>query len=143
MGTSVGMMTGRCLCGSVKFTAAKVEIDHHVCHCGMCRRWSGGAGFFGARAMDVTFAHDEELAVYASSNWAARGFCKACGTPLYYFLKPTGAYMMNVGTFDDPAQFRLVREIFIDKKPPGFDFAGDHERWTEKETFDRLTPRDA
>lgn len=133
------MMTGRCLCGSVTFTAAEVEVDHHACHCGMCRRWSGG-GFFGAHARDVTFTRKENLAVYASSDWAERGFCKACGTPLYYFLKPTKAYTMNVGAFDDPAPFRLVREIFIDKKAPGFEFAGEHERWTEQETFERLTP---
>src|SRR5690349_4103885 len=111
------MMTGRCLCGSVKFTVAKVETNHHVCHCGMCRRWSGGAGFMGAHATDVSFTHGEDLAVYPSSDWAVRGFCKACGTPLYYFMKQTKAYMMNVGTFDDPTPFRLIREIFVDRKP--------------------------
>jgi len=33
-----------------------------------------------------------------------------------------------------------AREIFIDRKPPGYAFAGDHERWTEAERFERLTP---
>ena len=134
------MMTGRCLCGSVQFTAAKVETDHHACHCGMCRRWSSGGGFFGAHAHEVTFTQSATLAVYESSDWATRGFCNACGTPLYYFLKPTQAYIVSVGTFDDPTPFKLVREIFIDRKPPGFDFVGGHERWTEQETFERLTP---
>ena len=39
-------MTGRCLCGKVTFTAEGVEPHSHACHCGMCRRWSGGAPFF-------------------------------------------------------------------------------------------------
>jgi hypothetical protein len=106
----------------------------------MCRRWSGGTAFFAARSTGVTFGSRDRLATYASSTWAERGFCQQCGTTLFYFLKPTQTYMMSVGSFDDPSAFRLVREIFIDRKPQGYAFAGDHERWTEAETFARLTP---
>ena len=134
------MMSGHCLCGSVRFTAEKVETDHHVCHCGMCRRWSGGSGFCGANAEGVHFDNRESIGTFVSSEWADRGFCRSCGTTLYYFLKPTHAYVMSVGTFDDQTPFRLVREIFIDRKPDGYAFAGDHERWTGAETFARLTP---
>jgi len=132
-------MTGRCLCGAVTFTAERVETDHHACHCGMCRRWSGGAAFLGAKAESATFT-GSQLGVFESSAWASRGFCKACGTAMYYLLKPTHTYFISVGAFDDPAPFRLVREIFIDNKPSGYAFAGDHPRWTEAETFERLTP---
>jgi hypothetical protein len=31
--------------------------------------------------------------------------------------------------------FRITGEIFIDRKPPGYDFAGDHPRLTEAETM--------
>jgi hypothetical protein len=137
------MMTGRCLCGAVTFSAEEVELEHHACHCGMCRRWSGGSGFLAAAARGVSFASGEQLGVYDSSEWAQRGFCKHCGTTLFYFLKPTQSYLMSVGSFVDQAPFRLVREIFIDKKPAGYAFAGDHPRWTEAETFERLTPPEA
>src|SRR5690349_1618310 len=133
-------MTGHCLCGAVSFTAEGVELEHHACHCGMCRRWAGGAGFMPARVKTVVFADEAKVGRYQSSDWAERGFCKTCGTTLFYFLIPAQAYMMSVGTFDDASQFRLVREIFIDRKPAGYAFAGDHERWTEAETFARLTP---
>jgi hypothetical protein len=133
-------MTGRCLCGAVTFTAEHVETDHHACHCSMCRRWSGGSGFLGTTATGVAFASTEHLGRYASSQWADRGFCTKCGTTLFYFLKPTQAYTVSVGAFEDQSPFRLVREIFIDKKPGGYAFVGDHERWTEKETFERMTP---
>jgi hypothetical protein len=134
------MMTGRCLCGAVTFAAEHVELEHHACHCGMCRRWSGGSGFLAAAAQGVSFASRELLGVYASSDWAERGFCKRCGTTLFYFLKPNQSYLLSVGAFDDQTRFRLVREIFIDHKPAGYAYAGDHERWTEAETFARLTP---
>jgi hypothetical protein len=132
-------MTGRCLCGAVTFAAEGVELEHHVCHCGMCRRWAG-SGFMAARTSRVAFTSSGELARYASSSWAERGFCRTCGTTLFYFLKPTQTHMMSVGAFDDDSRFRLVREIFIDHKPSGHSFAGDHERWSEEETMKRLTP---
>ena len=135
------MLKGQCLCGAVAFSAEDADTDHSACHCGMCRRWSGGAPFFAARAKGVTFTSEEHLGRYASSAWAERGFCTKCGTILFYFLKPIGAYMMSVGAFDDADRFRLSLEIFIDRKPRGYDFAGSHPRWTEAETLERLTPK--
>jgi hypothetical protein len=133
-------MTGKCLCGAVAFRAEEVETAHHACHCGMCRRWSGGSALFCAAVARVTFSGEDKLGRYAGSAWAERGFCTACGTHLFYFLRPTATYAMCVGAFDDQAPFHLVREIFIDRKPGGYAFTGDHPRWTEAETFERLTP---
>lgn len=133
-------MTGGCLCGAVRFTADHVETEHHACHCGMCRRMNGGAPMFAARVDHVTFETTTRLGRYGSSDWAERGFCTACGTTLFYFLRPTEMYLMAVGAFDDQTPFRLVREIFIDRKPHGYALVGDHERWTEAETLARLTP---
>jgi hypothetical protein len=132
--------SGHCLCGAITFTAEHVDHEHHACHCAMCRRWSGGSGFLGASATGVTFHGTEHLGRYTSSAWAERGFCKMCGTLLFYFLRPTQTYTISVGAFDDQSPFRLVREIFIDKKPQGYSYVGEHERWTEQETFERLTP---
>jgi hypothetical protein len=128
-------MTGRCLCGKVTFVAEGVEPHSHACHCGMCRRWSGGAPFFGVSVSHVTFAGGEHLRRYASSDWAERGFCTTCGSSLFYFLKPTQLYTLGAGTFDDPSRFQLDREIFIDHKPQGYALAGDHPRLTEAEVF--------
>jgi hypothetical protein len=106
----------------------------------MCRRWAGGPLMCTA-SEGVTFTGEDKLKRYDSSSWAQRGFCGDCGTSLFYFLKPTNTYMMVVGAFDEQASFKLVREIFIDRKPAGFAFVGEHERWTEAETFERLTPK--
>ncbi|MHA1569791.1 MAG: GFA family protein, partial [Alphaproteobacteria bacterium] len=39
-------MTGRCLCGAVRFTARKVGSEFGVCLCGICRKWGGGGPMF-------------------------------------------------------------------------------------------------
>lgn len=90
---------------------------------------------FAAPVQRIDFSANDELARYASSEWAERGFCRACGTSLFYFLKPSGTYMVSVGAFDDAAVFELAREIFIDAKPPGYAFAGDRPRLTEAEVL--------
>ncbi len=124
--------TGRCLCGAVTFTAHEVDTDIHSCHCGMCRRWGGGPAF-AASVGSVRFDGEEHIGRYQSSDWAERGFCRECGTNLFYRLKEADHYVMWMGTFDDAAPFRLAGEIYIDDKPPGYDLAGDHPRLTGSE----------
>lgn len=126
------MISGRCLCNAVTFTVDAVENDYHVCHCGMCRRWSGGPVMV-ADAQGVVFTGNESLARYDSSEWAQRGFCKSCGSNLFYYLKPADRYLMTVGAFDDAERFRMVGEIFVDHQPPGYQFAGNLGRETEAE----------
>jgi len=130
-------VTGRCLCGAVRFVADGVEAHYHACHCGMCRRWLGGPPFFGVGVKSVIFTGEDNLARYVSSEWAERGFCKACGTNLFYLLKPTGKYTLGVGTFDDSVPFDLATEIFIDAKPRSYALTGEHPRLTEKEVMEK------
>jgi len=127
-------MTGHCLCGAVTFTAKNVELDHHACHCDMCRRWSGSP-FFGIHAEKVTFTGDENIVRYESSAWASRGFCLHCGSNLFYYLKPDEHYSMCAGAFDDQSRFRLTSEIFIDQKPKGYAFDGGLPKMTGAEVF--------
>jgi hypothetical protein len=137
----MGMQTGKCLCGAVKFTAEVVSENHSACHCGMCRRLCGGGPFFGVRTRNVTFTGEESIGRYASSDWAERGFCKGCGAVLFYFLKPMSMYSVAAGAFDDQGPFRLASEIFIDEKPAGYAFAGDHPRLTAAETIAKFAPK--
>ncbi len=135
------MHTGRCLCGAVHFSASDVESQYHACHCGMCRRW-GGSPMFAVPAESVAFSGTENLARYESSQWAERGFCRLCGSHLFYYLAPAEQYFMAVGTFDDPTPFALSREIFVDHKPADYSFAGDLERWTEAQTLAHFSSND-
>jgi len=128
-------MTGHCLCGAVGFTAGGIETHHHACHCEMCRRWSGGP-YMAAKAKTMRFVGGEHLSTYASSDWAERAFCAKCGSNIYYRLRRGGDYFVSVGTFDDPTPFKVIGEIYIDAKPPGYDLAGDHPRLTEKEVLE-------
>ena len=120
--------TGHCLCGAVSYKAEDVESHIHACHCSMCRRWNGGPAL-AASVGSVSFEGEENISRYASSDWAERGFCKKCGSNLFYFLKPD-RYIMWAGTFNEQA-FSLDGEIFCAEKPEWYDFAGNHPRHPE------------
>ena len=133
---TIDSLTGGCLCGAVRFEAHRVETAFHACHCGMCRRWGGGP-FLGVDAASIDFSDESRLRRFDSSEWASRGFCGDCGSNLFYYVKAEDRYSMCAGAFDDPSVFELVREIFIDHKPPGYAFAGDRPRMTEAEVLAR------
>jgi hypothetical protein len=129
---NIASATGRCLCGAVTFTATDVEPHFHACHCSMCRRHAGGPTF-SVNVGGIEFGGEAEITRYQSSDWAERGFCRHCGSHIFYRLKKSGQYMIAAGAFDDPTPFVLSGEIYIDHKPAGYAFAGDHPRETEAE----------
>jgi hypothetical protein len=135
--TTIPSATGHCLCGAVRFTATEVDPHMHVCHCGMCRRFAGGPTMSVAVG-GVTFEGEENIHRYKSSDFAERGTCKTCGGHLFYRLVGPDQYIMSAGPFDDPSQFTVGGEIFIDNKPAGYDFAGEHPRETEAEFLKRI-----
>lgn len=129
---------GGCLCGKVRFTAENIDPKFHACHCGMCRRWTSSPMFV-VTAGSVTFGGDHRPAVYESSEWAERGFCKHCGSTLFYRLK-SGEYFMSVGAFDDASPFEMASEIYVDHHPGGYKFAGDHAHMTEADILAHFAP---
>ncbi len=130
--------SGQCLCGAVRFTVDTVDPEFYACHCSMCLRWCGGP-FLSVTTSEPKFEETENLVVFDSSEWAERGFCNVCGTNISYHVKGADEYSINNGTFDDASSFKMIGEIFVDKKPASYDFAGDHPRLTEAEAIARFT----
>lgn len=138
MGASPVRATGHCLCGAVRFEAEVARAETHCCHCDMCRRWTGSALLAVSIAPDaIRFEGEENIRRYASSDWAERAWCDRCGATLYYRLSVDGfgprTYEMALGLFDDPDAFPMAKEIYVDRKPTAYAFAGDHRRLTGAE----------
>lgn len=132
-------MEGSCLCGSIKVIAPDHD-EASVCHCSMCRRWSGGPMFAVHCGSAVRFA-GAEPAVYRSSDWAERGFCATCGTHLFYHLIPSDEYILPAGIFQDRA-FNLTSQIFIDEKPGFYELGNDTPTLTGQQVFEQFSGQD-
>ena len=84
---------------------------------------------------DVQIDGAENVSVFDSSKWAERGFCRDCGTHLFYRIKETGQHMMPVGIFDDDATLVFDRQVFVDEKPAFYRFANETQDMTGAEVF--------
>lgn len=129
----------KCLCKAVTVTAQTIDLKMGACHCGMCRKWTGGPFFATECGSGVTFDGQEHLGVYASSDWAERGFCKTCGTHLFYRLKDKNFYALSVGLFDGIKDFVFDHQIFIDEKPACYAFANQTRDMTGAEVFAKFS----
>lgn len=128
-------LEGQCLCGAVRVRITPPEPHVGVCHCAMCRRWGGGPSLSLGLVSDPEIEGAEQITRYESSDWAERGFCRTCGTHLFYFFKPKSGYSFQAGLFDGADGYELSDEIFIDEKPGYYDFAGKRERLTGPEVM--------
>ena len=132
--------TGSCLCGAVKIFVKTMSTHVGACHCGMCRKWSGGPIMAVDCGSDVSFTGKEHIKVYNSSEWAERGFCSQCGSHLYYRFKQYNLHFMPVGLFDNLDDIEFDHQVFIDDKPNYYDFANKTKNTTGAEEFAQFSP---
>ncbi len=95
----------------------------------------------------MRFTKEDGLAIYTSSSWAERGFCKTCGSSLFYRVTVPGPMQgqchVGLGTLDDAKGIPLTGEIYIDLKPDGYSFAEDTRKMTEAEVVAMFVQPDA
>ena len=112
-----GRGTGGCLCGAVRYEVAGGLREIIACHCGQCRRQHGSFGLYSEAAVaDVAFKEDRGLAWYDSSGVARRGFCRHCGSGLFWHRKGAPRMAITAGSLDQPTGLKVVKHIFVDDK---------------------------
>lgn len=120
------MRKGRCECGAVAFEVMGAREDISLCHCSQCRRTSGHFWASTHAPFDqVKFTNDSGLKWYASSDFAKRGFCKECGSSLFYRTNDEDGIGIAAGCFDSPTGFVPSKHIFTADKGDYYDIADD------------------
>lgn len=128
-------LNGHCLCGRVQLSISAPPSEVGACHCSICRRWGGGPLLALEVADAVTFQGEEHISTYASSEWAERGFCRHCGSHLFYRLREGSLHAVPVGLFDVPAGLTLTHEVFVEEQPDFYAFTAATRRLTGEEVF--------
>jgi hypothetical protein len=101
---SPDVVTGRCLCGAVRYALRGAPVVAAHCHCASCRRAAGAPVVtwvtYPREAFRVTSG---EPARYRSSPPVTRTFCPTCGTPLTYESSAEPASIdVTVCSLDEP-----------------------------------------
>jgi hypothetical protein len=109
---------GQCLCGAVRFRIASGPLRPVVlCHCGQCRRWHGHVGAY-TDAPRTALAFDEQrgLAWFQSSSFARRGFCRECGSSLFWDTPERPTISITAGSLDAPTGLSTSLQIFTEDR---------------------------
>jgi hypothetical protein len=110
---------GSCLCGAVAFSMQLPSKWCAHCHCSMCRK-AHGAGYVtwvGFEQEQVTFDRGcGQLGWYESSPGAQRGFCRQCGSSLFFRSeKWAGELHIALGSINDEIDRQPQANVFFDK----------------------------
>lgn len=111
------MHMGSCLCGTVRFTVAGDLPPPDACHCSQCRKQTGH--FLASTDVlktALTIDQTEALAWFMSSENVRRGFCRTCGSTLFWEPLNRERIAVAMGAFDTPTGTSLGHHIFVADK---------------------------
>ena len=100
-------IAGGCLCGAVRYTIDAEPVATRTCWCRLCQYLGAGNGTtstkFPSDAIDVRGDVRWYDSTADSGNAMTRGFCPACGTPLFTRGLDTPEITgVRVSSYDDP-----------------------------------------
>ena len=118
------MPTGSCLCGAVRISVSGELPGPNACHCTQCRKQSGHywASTDVPRSR-VTVEGAENVTWYAASEKARRGFCRTCGSFLFWDAAGQDTLAVAMGAFDAPTGAHLTGHIFVADKGDYYEIA--------------------
>lgn len=136
-------VSGGCQCGAVRYHATAMLDTSHICHCRMCQKAVGN--FFAALVgipRDALSWTRGEPAIFNSSDEVARGFCRDCGTPLYYDYAGSKHLSVTTGSLDRPADFPPKMQFGTESRYAWFDTLPTlHEEGTTEELMTELAQK--
>jgi hypothetical protein len=118
--------SGGCACGAVRYDIAAAPVRGFQCQCRDCQKDCGGGHasvlVFPRAAFSVTGELREIARTSDRGAIKRKGFCPACGAPIYN--KPDKVPDMigiYVGSLDDASSFK-PQAIFYAARGPSWDF---------------------
>ncbi len=113
-GSGAVTRTGACLCGAVTFCLSGPLGGTLACHCTQCRRQSGHYfAAVGAPRAAVVIVETDDLVWYRSSEIARRGFCRRCGSNLFWDPFEGEVTQVSLGALDAPTGLKLERHVHV------------------------------
>ena len=145
--------SGGCQCGAVRFHATQLVDNPHLCYCRMCQKATGNlfAALVGIRHEHLSWTRGTP-AIFMSSEHVGRGYCRDCGTSLFYRNMEGQHVSMSIGAFDEPHRIPVLYQMGMEGKHPSLvhldavevvgttEDANDPAWWTAIRTSSRQHP---
>ncbi len=107
------MIKGQCFCGAVSFEVDAPLRAPSLCHCSQCRRLHGAPGAYtSAPTAAYRISGEESLNWHRFTPRSEQGFCKVCGSKLFW--REVGGQELDVtmGSLVGPTGLQLDRHIW-------------------------------
>lgn len=128
-------ISGRCLCGRVRFVITGKLGPVGYCHCSQCRRASGTAFAANAdvRRSDIAFDSGlDEVTEYESSPGKFRAFCARCGSPIYSRTASDAERLrVRLGALEQDPGRRALAHCWVGSKAPWFEISDQLPQFAE------------
>ena len=137
------VFTGGCQCGAVRYALYSVPSEPSICHCRMCQKAFGNyfAPLAGVPLADLRWTKGRP-GTFHSSGLVERGFCRDCGTPLFFRYVVKDRISVSIGSLDEPARVKPVNQYGIESRLPAFlELAGLPGQTTEESTPAEWLPK--
>ena len=112
---------GSCMCGALHYRVNGPLRPIIACHCIQCRKSSGH--YVAATACPTENLHidGDTLQWYASSSEAERGFCRRCGSNLFWRQVGANSTSIWAGSIDGPSGLHIAQQMFASSKGDYYD----------------------
>ena len=116
-------ITGRCLCGAIRFSAETDALIALACHCRDCQYVAGGEPAAVVDIPSAALSVRGDTRTYRSpadsGTEVRRTFCPDCGTPLFAGnAAHPEVICIKLGALDDPAAFPPQGHIWTASAQP-------------------------
>jgi adenylate cyclase len=125
------LITGRCMCGDVRYEISQPAMGAGLCHCRMCQRFTSAPfaawAVFPPEAVQFTGSKPK---YYDSSLIAQQGFCGNCGSSLTmrWTRQPSDILAILTLSLDHPEDFAPTQHMGIESQVPWLDMHDDLPR---------------
>ena len=111
------LKTAKCLCGGVKIKVIGKLRHVNNCHCSQCMKTHGNfAAYTACEENKLSFLNKKTLKWFKSSKIAKRGFCKICGSSIFYKKFKSDKISISAGLFNNPTKLSTRSNIFTKGK---------------------------
>jgi len=115
-------LTGRCLCGAIRYRLSEPPRKVVSCWCRVCQYIGAGGGtvsaIFNASAVSIHGELNGHFTTADSGHVVERRYCLRCGT---HVMATSGAFpdviFIRVGTLDDPGSVRPSVTMWTSSAP--------------------------
>ena len=114
------ILSGKCLCGRVKFSVTENFKDFYQCHCKQCQQLTGSA--FASNILTTPdnikwLCDQDQLTNYAHpSRDFSKSFCKTCGSAVPFINKTKTSLIVPAGSLNELPDIQPQANIFTSEE---------------------------